>query len=279
MTRVAIATCVGDDVDVDTPFLLEAFARAGVEATMAVWDDERVDWDGFDATVVRSTWDYAPRRAEFLAWAARVPRLFNALATLTYSSDKHYLADLAARGVAVVPSTFVEVGQTPHFPEGNFIVKPAVGAGSIDADRYGPSDHADALAHVARLHEAGRCALVQPYVESVDTEGERALIFVDGRFSHAMRKGAMLNTPADARDKLFRREQMRRDELDEGALRVALAALGEEFADLLYARVDLVRDGESWSVMELELVEPSLFLSFFPEAGDALVAGLLRRLG
>ena len=105
-----------------------------------------VDWSSFDLVVVRSTWDYPARRAEFLQWAATVPRLANPLDVLTWSSDKHYLHELAAAGVAVVDSTFIEPDDDPtviaavlgsaSLKEGGFVVKPAVGAGSIDAGRY-----------------------------------------------------------------------------------------------------------------------------------------------
>jgi glutathione synthase/RimK-type ligase-like ATP-grasp enzyme len=277
VSRVAIATCRGDNVDVDSPVLLDAFRRAGVEARECVWDDPAVDWESFDLTVVRSTWDYAPRRDEFLAWARQRPRLANDYQTLAYSTDKHYLADLAARGLPVVPSTFVEVGETPVFPAGTFVVKPAVGAGSIDAEFYRPGHEAAARAHVAALHQRGRSVLLQPYVPTVDIFGEHALIYIDGVFSHAMAKGPMLRTPADERDVLFRREQMSLDVADPDALVVAAATLAD-FDHPLYARVDLVAAPSGWQILELELAEPSLFLTFAPAAADALVAAVRRRL-
>jgi len=278
MSRLAIATCRGDNVDIDSPVLLEALTRAGFDAQLCVWDDQSVDWESFDLTIIRSTWDYAPRRDEFLAWAQARSRLLNPFAVVEYSTDKHYLADLAAQGAPVVPSTFVEVGQLPKFPNGDFVVKPAVGAGSIDADRYRADEIDRATAHVADLHARGRCALIQPYVASVDSDGELALVFIDGQFSHAMRKGAMLNTPADDRDPLFRREQMSRTDASPDALSVATSLVSGRFADLLYARVDLVRGPEGWLLMELELVEPSLFLTFEPAAADTLAAAITRRL-
>lgn len=278
MIRVAIATCRGDNVDVDSPVLLDALSRAGIAGELCVWDDPMVDWASFDATVLRSTWDYAPRRDEFLTWARGVPRLRNPFEVVEYSSDKHYLHDLAAKGFAVVPSVFCEVGDVPTFPEVDFVVKPSVGAGSLDADRYRAHQHAEAAAHVARLHAAGRSVLIQPYVQTVDIFGEHALIFIDGTFSHAMCKGAMLNTAPDERDALFRREQMSRDVADPDALALATAVLEDRFGDLLYARVDLVAAPEGWQVMELELVEPSLFLSFVPGAADRLAEALRRDL-
>jgi glutathione synthase/RimK-type ligase-like ATP-grasp enzyme len=280
--RVAVATCAVPDVDPDAPLLLAALRAEGLSADERAWDDPTVDWDGYDLVIVRSTWDYTSRRDDFLAWARAVARLANPYETLVYSSDKHYLSDLAGRGVAVVPSRFVDVGAPAAFPwpgDGDVVVKPAVGAGSIDAARYRKDEAAAAHAHVADLHARGRDALVQPYVGSVDSEGERALVFIEGVFTHALVKGALLNVAAQDRDLLYRREQMSLADFDAEAVGVAarvLAAVGAE--DLLYARVDLVRQGSTWAVLELELVEPSLFLTYHEPAAAALAAAVARRV-
>jgi glutathione synthase/RimK-type ligase-like ATP-grasp enzyme len=257
---------------------MAALAQRGIESELIAWDEPGVDWESFDLTVLRSTWDYASRREAFLDWASERPRLCNPLDVVTYSTDKHYLLDLERRGVPVVPSSFVEVGETPIFPDVDFVVKPAVGAGSIDAARYRPEARSEALAHVADLHGRGRSVLVQPYMHTVDFFGELALIFIDGSFSHAMSKAAMLNTPAEQRDAAFRRNQMSLDVADDDALAVANHALAERFGDLLYARVDLVAAPSGWLVMELELVEPNLFLTFNDSAAARLAAGIERRL-
>ncbi|MHB2029089.1 MAG: ATP-grasp domain-containing protein, partial [Acidimicrobiales bacterium] len=174
---------------------------------------------------------------------------------------------------------FCNVGETPTFVEGDLVVKPCVGAGSLDAKRYGAHEHDRALEHVRALHASGRDALIQPYVDSVDTLGERAMVYIDGSFSHAMTKGAMLNTDQEDRDFLFRREQMSVAMAEPDALRFAEHALKiKGYADLLYARVDLVRMNNEWAIMELELVEPSLFLTFVPEAATRLARSIVRRL-
>lgn len=279
MTKVAIATCAGENVDPDSPLLLAALEAEGVEGQLCVWDERDVVWSNYDLVVLRSTWDYAARRDEFLAWARAVARLANPYEVVVYSSDKHYLADLAGKGVPVVPSTFCNVGAAPEFPEGNFVVKPCVGAGSIDADRYGPDELARARAHVARLHDRGRDVLIQPYVDSVDERGERALVFVDGDFSHAMTKGAMLNVAPSERDVLFRREQMSAATVEPDALALArdvFASAG--FTGLLYGRVDLVATSTGWALMELELVEPSLFLSYDDDAATRLARAIRARV-
>ncbi|NNN00624.1 MAG: hypothetical protein HKL86_02180 [Acidimicrobiaceae bacterium] len=278
MTRVAVATCRGEDVDPDSPRLLEALAGEGLEGELCVWDDPQVDWGAFDLCVVRSTWDYATRRSHFLDWARSIEHLFNPYELIEYSSDKHYLEDLRRAGHQVVPSRFCDVGDEPVFPPGPFVVKPCVGAGSIDAERYDERHHEQARRHVAALHEARRDVLIQPYVASVDELGERALIFIDGRLSHAMTKGAMLNVAASSRDALYRREQMSLAKAEPDAERCARDLLGEaRFADLLYARVDLVRVEGGWALMELELVEPSLFLAYRPDGARELARAIARR--
>ncbi len=290
MSLIGIATCAGVDtnpasrfvganVDPDSPYLLDALAQGGLTAELVVWDDPSIDWERFDLTVVRSTWDYSSRRDEFLSWAKGVPRLLNPYDVLEYSSDKHYLEDLGAAGHRVVPSFFCDVGETPIFPSGDFVVKPCVGAGSIEAARYGPDQLEDAREHVRRLHEAWRDVLIQPYETSVDEKGERALVFIDGEFSHAMTKGAMLNTPASERDSLFRLEQLSPAQVEHDALQFGQRVLGDlEWDDLLYARVDIVRTESGWALMELELVEPSLFLQFNEGAPERLASAVARRL-
>jgi len=279
VSDVAVVTCAPGDVDPDSPVLLEALDNVGLSGELAVWDDARVDWDGFGLCVVRSTWDYAARRRQFLDWAASVARLENPHRVLEYSSDKHYLADLADRGHPVVPSSFLDVGDAVGFPDGDFVVKPCVGAGSIDAERYSSEHREAAREHVNLLHRSGRDALVQPYVTSVDEEGEVGLIFVDGQFCHAMRKNAMLNTPPFERHRLFRHEQMARCDAGPEALAVAGGVLEDlGFDHLLYARVDLVLGSEGWLIMELELVEPSLYLSYDVETTRRFAAAIKRRV-
>jgi glutathione synthase/RimK-type ligase-like ATP-grasp enzyme len=276
---VGVVTCAGEDVDPDSPALLGALGDAGLAAELVVWDDPAVDWDRYALAVVRSTWDYAARREQFLAWARAVPRLANRAEVLAYSTDKHYLRELAAAGVAVVETAFVDVGVSPAFPDGDVVVKPAVGAGSIGAERHRAHEHAAAAAHVAALHASGRDALVQPYVDSVDERGETALIFLDGQFSHAMTKGAMLNVRESDRHPLYRRERMAVATPEPAALVAARRALAAaDQGELLYARVDVVLDRGRWAVLELELAEPSLFLGYAPAAARALAAAIARRV-
>lgn len=281
MKRVAIATSVSDDVnfDPDAERLLDALSDVDLEGSMCVWNDPSIRWNDYDLTVIRSTRDYTRDRDGFLAWARGVEHLWNPYPIVEYSTDKHYLADLERRSHRIVPTTFCDVGGEPVFPDDRFVVKPTVGAGSIDAERYGPHDHEPARAHVRRLHAGGRDAMIQPYVSSIDEIGELALVFIDGRFSHAMTKGALLNTAAEVRDANFRRQQMSLASAGRDALEFAEAVLAEEsFRGVLYARVDLVMTTQGWAVMELEMVEPWLFLAYDDRAPRRLAEAIRTRL-
>jgi hypothetical protein len=183
------------DLDAGWPLLRDAVAAAGLHASVAVWEDAAVDWSSFDAVVAIYTWGYVTRRERFLAWAgtaARASRLLNPEPVLRWNSDKSYLGDLAAVGVPTVPTTRVPPGAAWRPPDGEFVVKPTVSSGAIEAARYTPQGAAAARAHVERLHRQGQTALVQPYLPAVDGPGETALVHFGGRFSHAVAKQGVL---------------------------------------------------------------------------------------
>ena len=175
MVRVAVVTALAArGTDEDEPLLLDALAAAGTGAEAVSWDDADVDWSGFDLAVLRSTWDHAQRHGEFLAWCRRVDRatrLVNPASVVAWNADKTYLRDLAGAGVPVVATTWVEPGQDVALPEGEVVVKPSISAGSRDTAGHGADERASALARVAALGAAGRTAMVQPYVASVDARG------------------------------------------------------------------------------------------------------------
>jgi glutathione synthase/RimK-type ligase-like ATP-grasp enzyme len=282
--RVAVATSAGDDfdeeIDPDAQLLLNALADVDIDATLCVWDDASVSWSDYELVVIRSTWDYTKDRSGFLEWARSLPTLCNPYSIIEYSTDKHYLLDLESRGHRIIPTSFCDVGERPVFPDSKFVVKPTVGAGSMDADKYDAGEHGSAAAHVARLHDSGRDAMIQPYVASVDEVGERGLVFIDGVFSHAIRKGAMLHVDQLDRHSLFRLEQLSLADAEPDAVTFAASVMSEPlFHGLLYARVDVVQVSDGWAIMELELVEPSLFLSFNAEAPAHLASAISERLG
>lgn len=267
--------------DEDEALALPALRDAGVEVEVVVWDDPAVRWAAYDRVVLRSAWDYPQRLAEFLPWlesVARVTHLVNPLPMLRWSLDKHYLTDLEEAGVSITPTVFVEPGEDPVFPVGEFVVKPAVGAGSRDAASYGPGDHDAARAHVRRLHDAAASVLVQPLLKSVAVDGEWPMVFFAGRYSHAAGKRVTLPRAGLVED-LFAEETTAPHVADDEQIAVARNAMDvvtSRFGVPLYARVDLVRgdDGKP-CVLEVELVEPSLFLPQAPpEAVTRLVSAL-----
>ncbi|MFE6336193.1 RimK family alpha-L-glutamate ligase [Streptomyces sp. NPDC057798] len=268
--------------DRDLPVLREALAAAGAGADIAYWDDEGVDWAAYDLVLIRSTWDYSWRTAEFLAWVERcgkVTRLANPPAVVRWNVDKRYLGDLAAAGVPVVPTRYLPPGAAPDLPDDHeYVVKPTSGAGARYAARYTPDQHATAVRHLARMHEEGFTAMVQPYVRSIDSRGERALQFFGGRLLHASRKQAVLapGTAFDAKKVAHPGLEPWTPSAAELAVAEGALAAVPDAKGLLYARVDLV-DGDDGQprVMELELVEPNLFLFLHPGSTGRVVAAVL----
>ena len=272
-------------LDEDLPPLQSALTRAGLRHVTVDWDDATFDWTSTRLALIRSTWDYTTRLAEFLSWCERTAKqtqLHNPLELIRWNTDKHYLADLSAQGISTVPSTFFEPGQAYAFhAPGEFVLKPCVGAGSRDAARFAPGDGDAAQAHAQRLLAQGRSVLAQPYLDKVDSVGESALIFFDGVYSHAIRKGPLLARGADAVRGLFKPEhlQAREPGADERALAERIVAGLPVQTAPLYARVDLLRDDSGAPcLLELELTEPSLFFDFSDGSADRLVAALIRRL-
>ncbi|MEO7432021.1 MAG: hypothetical protein ABIR62_08350, partial [Dokdonella sp.] len=232
-----VSVAAARDLDDDLAPLRAAFHDAGADVTIVDWDDANIDWSRFDVALLRSTWDYVERLPEFLGWAARVSqhtRLLNPQEVLRWNTDKHYLADLARAGIAIVASTFVEPGADARVSldafvagtdAGEFVVKPGVGAGSRDAQRHSRSKLDGAQAHVARLLDAGRSVLLQPYLDRVDQHGETALIHFDGVFSHAIRKGPLLRPGDSPTDALFAAEDITPRIASEAERALALRAL------------------------------------------------------
>lgn len=305
--RIALATCAAlPELDPDDTPLLAALAARGVDAQAVAWDDASVDWAGFDLVVIRSTWDYAQRRAEYLEWAAHVAtvsKLANPFPVIRWNTDKHYLRELDQAGVPVVPTSWLEPERHlssralhTRFPaHGELVIKPAVSAGSRDTGRYTAIDAGSrglAIQHAKRLLETDRTVMVQRYLASVDTIGEHAHVFIAGQYSHSVLKAAMLDGPDVAVEGIYRPEKISAIEAQpddiEAARQVVTVARrllteavdgqGVDAEPFLYARVDLVKDDDGRAVlMELEMVEPSLFLAQSPGALDKLADAVVAR--
>lgn len=281
MKRVALATCAAlPQLDEDDRPLVPALRARGVEAAPAVWNDPGVDWGAFDLVVLRSTWDYPERREAFLAWAGSLPSLLNPLDVVAWNTDKRrYLADLARSGVPIVPTRFLEPGAPIELLQPPLVVKPSVSAGGRSSGRFAAEDLDAARALVQRIHAEGRTAMVQPYLPAADAAGETALVFIGGRYSHALARRVPLPRGGD-RVGLYLEECLTPRAPTAAEREVAEAALAAApcCERLLYARVDLLSHGGRPVVVELELTEPSLYLSFGDGAverlADAVTAAL-----
>ncbi len=276
-----VTSRVAEPLDVDLPLLVDAFAALGRPAVVVAWDDPDVEWSALDLAVVRSTWDYVERFDEFLAWLARVERLIrivNDAAVIRWNTDKRYLAELAESGIAVVSTDYVPPGETPDRidPAAEYVVKPTVGAGSRLAARL-PGERVDD--HVAVVHGEGLTAMVQPYVDRVDAQGETSLVYLgDGRtleYSHSFNKGAILNGPVEVEGGFIAVERIE-PSVPTGAERslgdaVVAAAPIERFGALDYARIDLVPGDGGPLVLEVELTEPSLYFHTSPGSAERAV--------
>ena len=276
--RVALATCsLFPDLDVDDQLLIPALAALAVDSVAMLWDEPSTDWGAFDLVLVRSTWDYVGRRDEYLTWARAVPRLANPAPVLEWSTDKRYLDDLRGAGLPIVPTLFLEPGD--RFPEleAEVVVKPTESGGSRDTQRHNAKSEKDAVALVHRIHASGRTAMVQPYLAEVESgRGETALIYLSGSFSHAIHKGPLL-LPGVVSNELFAQESIQPREPTGAERRVSdatVAWLSQRFGTLTYARIDLLPAFGGHLILEVELAEPSLFLTHHPQAPARLAAAV-----
>lgn len=251
--------------------------------------DPRTLGDELDAVILRSPWDYTDRYSEFMPWLSSIDvPIHNPIDIVRWNTDKRYLLDLAAAGVPVVPTQIVDSDTHEWDPPTGFaeiVVKPSVGAGSKGAKRFAVTEIDSARAHAIELIKNGSSAMVQPYLPSVDHGSETALVHFDGEFSHSVTKGPML--PRDGLKKmvgdLYLEEDIDPRQATDAQLEVARRALAaipstNGSGPPLYARVDLIDDAEGEPVvLELELVEPSFFFAFDPEAADRFVKAISAR--
>jgi hypothetical protein len=290
--RIALATCrVMPEQFTDDQLVIGELRALGADVTYEPWDAD-IEWSGFDAVAVRSPWDYSHRRNEFVAWAdAAGPSLHNSADLLRWNSDKSYVADLDEAGLPVVETAFLEPGEGWAGDDREVIVKPAVSAGARDTGRFGPSLHDDGRALIERIHESGRTAMVQPFLSSVDELGETALVFIDGEFTHSLRKRAVLRpdevapvrtTDLMVAEAMYDPELVLAGEYEDDELDLAkriVAYITERFGYVpLYARVDMLRDPDGVPVvLELEAVEPNLYFNEYPDGAGRLARAIAER--
>ena len=265
------------DLDPDDRLALDLLKERGFDVATAVWDDPSVDWAKGGNVIIRSTWDYNLRHAAFLAWAesvAAVAPLYNPISLVRWNLHKGYLAELAERDVPVVQTRWLDRKTTVDLAQflrergwETAVVKPAIGLSTFGVRRV--TGTCDDQAHVDELLQS-HDVMVQPYMRSVEDHGERSLMFIGGVYSHAARKTAFqaLLPAGEAGE--------RPAEATATEMAVAVKAMRVLPAPALYARVDLVHDDHGQPlIIEVELIEPTLFLSMHPRAPERFADALM----
>jgi glutathione synthase/RimK-type ligase-like ATP-grasp enzyme len=275
---VGVVTCRPlPEPDPDESLLMDALGAAGLAPSLLAWNAPQSDPGNFDLCVLRSCWDYHLAPRDFLQWAERAAersRILNPIEVVRWNLHKGYLRQLESGGVPIVPTAWVGAGQRAVLEElmisrgwEDVVIKPAIGAGSHMTRRIGI---AGAAGHGQQfLEEVAACgdALIQPFLESVVSSGERAIVWIDGKFTHQVVKRPRYHGDDE--------QVSAAGQPADGDLELAQRALDEVDSDLLYARVDIVDDAQGRPVIsELELLEPSLFLLQHPPALERLVAAI-----
>lgn len=282
MTRARVGLATSEDHPDLTPEdreVVEALAHRGIDAVPVVWSATPPEHVAQDLVVIRSCWDYHHRPEEFLAWAdavsARGVRVLNAPATLRRNAHKQYLLDLEAAGAAIVPTHLARRGdRTPlatiarAFGADSVVIKPAVSASSFHTARLDAREAGSE--HTFRAAVEARDTLVQPFLETI-TRGELSLIFLGGRFSHAVIKRAKAGD--------FRVQEEYGGHTEPIAPSAALIEQAERVLNLfdagtLYARMDGIEQDGRFILAEAELIEPYLFLGSSPGGIEGFAAAL-----
>jgi glutathione synthase/RimK-type ligase-like ATP-grasp enzyme len=281
--RIAIATCADyADLKADDELLRKTLAERGCEARPVVWDDPRTDWSELDLCLVRSTWDYHEKHSRFLTWARRVEatsKLRNPAEMIAWNSDKRYLRELGEHGVRTVPTVWIEEDSRLGLEQilagtgwQEAVVKPVVDLGARNLSRVRAGEGSTALESVLR----GQGAMVQPFLSSLEERGELSLVYIEGKLNHAVRKRP---APGDFRVQSIWGGTASREEPTGAEVGLAEAALNLFRHVPLYARVDLVEGPEGEPcLIELELIEPNLYLSHNPSAAEVLADAALKLL-
>ncbi|MGI8433025.1 MAG: ATP-grasp domain-containing protein [Chthoniobacterales bacterium] len=271
---------------IDDELAYAPLAALGWRAEAIPWS-RKVNWQVYDAIVIRSTWDYINHPDAFLAVLAEIESsgtpLCNSLELVRWNLRKTYLRDLAARGVPVVPTIWREQLQPNELPgllaavgTREVVIKPIVGLNAEGAFRLDPQT-ASSRADEVGAYYADRAFMVQPFLSAITTEGEYSLFYFNGQYSHAISK---VPKAAD-----FRVQEEHGGLITAVTTNDALRAAGETALRALgtaplYARADFVRanDGSDYWLMELELIEPALYLRMDPGAPERFARALHERV-
>lgn len=295
MSQLLLASCKDQIVHgypqaPDDQIVLTALAQRGISAQVVAWDDPTVSWTG-STVLIRSTWDYDQQLRAFLSWGSSVAKqgcLWNPLPAVWWNIHKSYLRALAHRGIPTIPTYWLAQGAQPNLPRlmeqrgwQQVIIKPAVtlnGSGCLQINA--PDQYAVGQVHLDTLLQ-NQDVLVQPFLKTIREQGERSLIWINNQWSRcAIRKYAVRRSTdgMPGNEEVFPAGE---DELllADQTLRCALELMGVPREELLFARVDLVRDEQGQlRLMELKVIEPILYLTFLPNAAKRLVDAIVQRV-
>lgn len=287
---VAIVTYVSrGNFDANTAdeniILQNVLAELGISSEQVPWSDPEADWSAYDCLLIKSTWDYFDFYPEFLAWIEQVQALnipvLNSLEIVRWNSDKAYLHEIQDRGFDVIAGLSLAKNQEislpqilEAIPEGDFVFKPKVSGGAKNTFRVARTQLADFEQKANELIQEEEF-LVQPYISEVAEVGEYSMIFFNSTFSHAV-----LKSPAkdDFRVQHYFGGQIKAISPEPAMLATAVELVKTFCQDSLYVRVDGVWRGGKFHLMELEMIEPYLFLTEVPGAQERYKDALAERL-
>ena len=290
---IAIATLaeMPDEFRGDDVRIASLLRRNGVTVSTVPWTAD-VAWEDFDLVVVRSTWDYTRDRPHFVKWCSRVgDKLENQADLIIWNSDKRYVEDLIAAGVPTVPTSFVSAADSAPPIDDEVVIKPTVSAGGRNTGRFGPSSREAAIDLIDRITQDGGEAMIQPYLSNVETTGEKAVVFIDGEISHVLRKGGILQPDEvapirsgglGAAEAMFDPNLVTPATAEPAEIDLARSVIdwiGKRFKTVpLTCRVDMIEDvAGAPIVLEVEAVEPYLYLDMEPTAAEMLSNAILAR--
>ncbi|MCH8558727.1 MAG: hypothetical protein LAT84_12945 [Balneolia bacterium] len=269
----------------DDRYLIEELKKRGFSAVRIDWSRPNVDWSAFRALVLRTTWDYYERFDEFSFWFNRVKneaRLINPAAALEWNMHKSYLPELQQKGIPIVPVRMIKRGSGETLPAlleetgwNEAVVKPAVSGGARLTYRIN-RDSADKHQELLKSHFEKEDFLLQPFMKQIQTTGEDTLMIFGDRYTHAIRKKAK---PGDFRVQDDHGGTVEPLEPSPEQIELALNAMKASGFDLTYGRVDMVKDDEGRDlIMELEIVEPELWIRFHPDSARVFAEEIIRKL-
>lgn len=275
----------GDFVtDYDISF--DAMAELGWKVDTVPWRDTSIEWDDYDAVYICTPWDY-PEDADLFILVletidASSAHLLNPLSLVKWTLAKTYLRDLEKRGAAIVPSIWfndIDASQIQRWFEAlssdKVVIKPDVGANAQHTYVLTDPVSDELMSHLLQIF-ADRPFFVQPFMENVHSEGEYSLFLFDGEYSHAI-----LKTPAagDFRTQEEHGAQIKSIVASPQQIEAARKVLALVKPKPVYVRADFVRDvGDNYLLMELELIEPSLYLRTDDQAAVRFAAAFDRRV-